>query len=273
MSRKHTNPNYKTRTMKSRQLSAVWIVALVLFGEFGLPVVAWGIENVPDGQKSEIKKVERINTAIVPEPRKRRKNWMTRHAEFNARAKKGSIDLVFLGDSITEEWSVAGKDVWEKYYGSRKAVNFGFSGDRTQHILWRVDHGNVDGIEPKLVVLMIGTNNYTANSAEEISAGIAAVVERLKSKLPKSKILLMGLLPRDDAREATREMFAQINHQIAKLADDKTVYFLDISDRILTKDGAVSTEAMPDLVHLGEKGLEIWAEAIEPYVVKLLGPR
>lgn len=228
----------------------------------------WGNEDRPTDKKPAAKAAKKTNTAVIPQPRPKRKNWMKRHAEFNARAKQGDIDLVFIGDSITEDWNDAGKEVWAKYYGKRKAVNFGFSGDQTQHILWRLDHGNVDGIEPKLVVLMIGTNNYTRHSAEQTVEGITAVVDRLKAKLPKSKILLMGLLPRDDAREATRDKFAEVNKQIAKLADDKTVFFLDLTRKFLREDGALDTTLMPDLVHPGEKGFEVWAEAIEPYVVK-----
>jgi lysophospholipase L1-like esterase len=121
-----------------------------------------------------------------------------------------------------------------------------------------------------LVVLMIGTNNYQDNTAEEIVEGIEAVVQRLKNKLPNTNVLLMGLLPRNDAREATREMFAEINKRISKLADDKTVFFLDLSNKFLTKDGALDTNLMPDLVHPGAKGFEVWAEAIEPYVARFL---
>jgi len=195
------------------------------------------------------------------------------HASLNEKAKQGDVDLVFLGDSITEGWNDAGKDVWAKFYGARKALNLGISGDRTQHVLWRLDNGNIAGIQPKLAVVMIGTNNYSDNTAEEIAAGIKATVEKLRAKLPETKVLLLGIFPRDDKRNETRDKFAQVNQTIAKLDDQKFVYFLDIGPKFLLPDGSLSKEAMPDLLHPEAKGFEIWAEAIEPQVVKLLGEK
>ena len=237
--------------------------------------VTWSISPSPRTAKAQEPTSKTVtakrNSAVVPVPRPRRENWMKRHKEFNERAKKGDVDLLFIGDSITEGWDDDGKEVWAKYYGSRKASNIGFSGDRTQHILWRLDHGNVDGIQPKLVVLMIGTNNWQDNTMEEIAEGVETVVHRLNEKLPKSKVLLMAILPRDDHVKETREKFKHVNERIAKLADGKTVTFLDLTAKFLNPDGKLNTEALPDLVHLGPKGFEIWAEAIEPEVAAAVG--
>ena len=249
-------------------LGLVWAIATVCVS------VAYADKAATDkASPTATKKVKKRNSAIVPVPRPKRQNWLARHAEFNERAKQGNVDLLFVGDSITENWNDDGKDVWKKYYGNRKAFNIGFSGDRTQHILWRLDHGNVDGIMPKLAVLMIGTNNYNDNSIKEIADGIKAVVQKLRDKLPETKVLVMGIIPRDDHREETRDKYAKINEIVAKLADDKTVYFMDISDKYLEPDGSVSKTAIPDLVHPGAEGLEIWAEAIEPLVIKFVGTK
>ena len=116
---------------------------------------------------------------------------------MNARVKQGNVDLIFIGDSITHGWEEAGKDVWQKFYGKRNAVNLGIGGDQTQHVLWRLDHGNIDGISPKLAVIMIGTNNAgSGQQPEQIAEGIKAIVEQLRAKLPETKILLLAIFPR-----------------------------------------------------------------------------
>ena len=130
------------------------------------------------------KEKEKANDAVVPAPREG--NWMKRHDSFNERVKQGNVDLVFIGDSITQGWENAGKNVWAEFYGKRNAVNLGIGGDRTQHVLWRLDHGNIDNIKPKLAVLMIGTNNSSTNTSEQIAAGVKAIVEKLRTKLPET---------------------------------------------------------------------------------------
>lgn len=219
-------------------------------------------------------------SAVLPIPRPERPNWMSRYESMNARVKQGDCDLVFIGDSITEGWETAGKEVWQTYYGGRKAVNLGIGGDRTQHVLWRLDHGNIEGIAPKLAVMMIGTNNIGGNTApsatrdtpEQIAEGVKAIVERLRTKLPDTKVLLLGIFPRGEQKDsALRQITVATNELLAKLADDKTVYYLDIGPKFLTEDGTLTKEVMPDLVHLTPKSYAVWAEAIEPMVAKLLG--
>lgn len=210
------------------------------------------------------------HSAVKPEPREG--GWVKRHESFNARIKQGKVDLLMIGDSITQGWEGAGKEAWKKHYERRNAVNLGIGGDRTQHVLWRLDNGNIEGVEPKLAVLMIGTNNSGSNSSEEIADGVRAIVEKLRTKLPKTKVLVLAVFPRgannDDAR---RKVNAGANERIAKLADDKDVFFLDIGPKFLAADGTLSREIMPDLLHLSPQGYQIWAEAIEPHVAKLMG--
>jgi N-acetylglucosamine-6-sulfatase len=228
------------------------------------------------------------NPSLVPAPRKE-ESCKERHERFNARAKqgheKGDIDLIFLGDSITEGWEGAGKEAWQKHYATRNAVDFGIGGDETQHVLWRLQNGNVSGLDkpqpkdskpPRLVVLMIGTNNLGNSSATpaQTAAGVLAVVKELRAKLPQTKVLLLAIFPREAKPEGSlRKQVAATNQLIkaAKLPDGVT--YLDIADKFTDKDGVIGKDVMPDELHLSPKGYEIWAQAIEPKVHELLGEK
>jgi len=212
------------------------------------------------------------NAAIVPVSRGG--GWMDRHESFNARVEKGNVDLLMIGDSITHGWEGSGRKVWEEFYGKRNAVNLGIGGDRTQHVLWRLENGNIEGISPKLAVLMIGTNNCGSNTPEEIAEGVEAIVEKLRTELPKMKVLVLAIFPRGaDDTHSGRQVNMKANELIAKLADGRMVHFLNINDAFLTKDRILTREIMPDLLHPREKGYGIWAEAMEPTVAKLMGEK
>lgn len=213
------------------------------------------------------------NTATTPAPRDGK--WMDRHESFNKRAKEGDVELLLIGDSITQGWEGAGREVWAKHYTPRKAMNLGISGDRTQHVLWRLDHGNIDGLKPKAAVLMIGTNNSNGkdNTAEEIGAGIQAIVKKLRDKLPDTKVLILAVFPRGEKPNPQREKNAQASKIAGELADGKNVFYLDIGPKFLDADGTLSKEIMPDLLHLSPKGYEIWAASIEEKLVELLGEK
>lgn len=216
----------------------------------------------------------RTNTAIVPVPRPQ-ESPQKRFEELNRRveAAAGNVDLVFLGDSITQGWEGAGKNVWQKYYASRKPLNLGIGGDRTQHVLWRLDHGNLDGLKPKVVVLMIGTNNSNKEDHPpgEILAGVAAIVQRLRERLPETKVLLLGIFPRGTTFSDQRGKLLQINQALAKLDDGRNVFFLELGAQFIEADGGISKAIMPDALHLSERGYELWAAAIEPKLTELLG--
>jgi len=215
---------------------------------------------------------DKPNDAVIPAPREG--NWMKRHDSFNERVKQGNADLIFIGDSITQGWEGAGKNVWSEYYAKRNAVNLGIGGDRTQHVLWRLDHGNIDGINPKLAVLMIGTNNSASNTSEQIAAGIKAIVEKLRTKLPNTKVLILAIFPRGaDKDDAKRKVNEGANEIVKKMADNKMVYFLDIGPKFLADDGTLSKEVMPDLLHLNEASYRTWANSIEPKVKELMGEK
>jgi lysophospholipase L1-like esterase len=216
------------------------------------------------------------NTAIVPVPRDA--NWVKRHEGFVAEAKKGGVDLLFMGDSITDGWRGRGSNVWNQFYVPRHAANFGISGDRTEHVLWRMDNGELDGIKPKVVVLMIGTNNTgkekdgrLRNTIPQVIEGVTAVVNDIRMKLPDSKILLLAIFPRGKIDDFQRGEVAVINTALAKLDDGKTVKFLDIGPEFLEADGTLPRSIMPDLLHPNQKGYQIWADAIEPTLKQMMG--
>jgi lysophospholipase L1-like esterase len=205
------------------------------------------------------------NPAVKPVPRNNLPNWVKRHESFVERAKKGDVDVLFLGDSITQGWEGAGKEAWAKEFEPMKAANFGIGGDQTQHVLWRITEGKeLEGIKPKAVVIMIGTNNTGGNSAEEIADGITAIVQEIRKQLPETKILLLGVFPRSSkATDPVRDKIKDVNKRISKLDDGKNVRYLDIGDKFLEKDGELTKEIMPDYLHLSPRGYEIWAEAIK----------
>jgi beta-glucosidase len=209
--------------------------------------------------------------SITPAPRVEAW-WHQRHESMNARVKQGNVDLLLIGDSITHGWEGAGKDVWNKYYGKRNAVNLGIGGDGVEHVLWRLEHGNIDGISPKLAVLMIGTNNCMS-PAEKIAEGIKRIVEKLRTSLPQTKVLILAIFPRADQSEQVRQNLVKTNQIISKLADNKMVFYLDIGPKFLDANGKLGRDIMPDLLHPNAKGYQIWAEAIEPTVVKLMGEK
>jgi lysophospholipase L1-like esterase len=219
------------------------------------------------------------NTAVIPAPRTFPTNWMSSHEAFVKQAKQDGIDLLFLGDSITAGWlwGNGGLNVWNKYYAPRHAADFGIGYDRTQNVLWRIEHGELDGIKPKVVVLLIGTNNAgnedngkPRNTTPEIVEGVAAIVREIRTRLPESKVLLFGIFPRGETNDPVREQVKAVNAQLAKLDDGKMVKFMDIGSKFLGPDGILSRNIMPDLLHPNEKGYQIWADAMENTLASIL---
>lgn len=219
-----------------------------------------------------------LHSAITPADRLGEEWWKQRFDATNERIGRGDVELLFLGDSITQGWEDAGRDVWNEFYSERNAVNLGFSGDRTQHVLWRLEHHGLERLAqapPKLAVIMIGTNNSNGadNTAEEIADGVAAVVAKLRELLPRTKVLLLAIFPRNERPDAQRAKLAQTNAAIAKLADGKSVHFLDFGAKFLDADGTLLRDLMPDYLHLSGMGYGIWAESIEPLVGEICGAR
>ncbi len=206
---------------------------------------------------------------VQPVPRDN-DGWLERHESMNARVRQGNVDMVFIGDSITHGWEGAGKETWDKYYADRNAVNLGIGGDRTEHVLWRLQNGNIEGISPKAAMVMIGTNNHRDNTAEEIAQGVEAIVALLRAKLPETRILLLAIFPRTDVAEEYQAKVKEASALYAKLGDDPMVDFVDIGKVFLDQDGVLQASIMPDFLHLSKEGYERWAEAVEPWLGRML---
>ena len=192
--------------------------------------------------------------------------WMPRHEEkLNEKEALGDVQLVFLGDSITHAWENKGKDIWKENYASYNALNLGFSGDRTEHVLWRLDHGELDGIKPKAIVIMIGTNNagHRKEESAKTAAGIKAILESIEKKQPQAKVLLLGIFPRGaTSDDPMRKLTDATNEIIKEYADNKRVFYLNINDGFLDKDGKLSRKIMPDLLHPSQSQYQVWADSI-----------
>ena len=204
--------------------------------------------------------------------------FVANHNNFMKRKEK-PIDVLFLGDSITAGWGgktpTGGAKVWEEHYSKMNPANFGIGGDRTQHVLWRIQEGELDGIKPKVVVLMIGTNNSGA-SAEEITKGVKAIITQIHTKLPDSKLLLLGIFPRGERGTgklipATDNKLQAVNSELAKLDDGKQTRYLEIRKPFLSADGgSIPLDVMPDALHPNEKGYQIWAESMQPLLDEMM---
>lgn len=269
--------------MSSTLLRPILSFAIVLGVSFGLtrvhaqpPTETITKAKVQEKAKEQVKEKAKAapaarESATVPAPRDTQAYWMKLHESFLDRAKQGEVDLLFLGDSITQGWGGSGKDVWRRHYEPRKTANFGIGGDRTQHVLWRIQNGELEGISPKLAVLMIGTNNLGANTNDEIADGVTAIVKDLRKQKPSMKILLLGIFPRSEkATDPARARISAINAKIESLADGKHVVYKDIGSVFLEKDGSLSKAIMPDFLHLSRQGYQRWADAIEPTIWSLL---
>ena len=204
-------------------------------------------------------------------------NFQRLHTSFLARGKSGPIGVLFIGDSITAGWGRA-PHIWEHYYGKMQPANFGIGGDQTQHVIWRITNGELDGIAPKVAVLMLGTNNTAAHTADEIAAADKKIVTMIREKLPNTKVLVLAIFPRGARKnaegviteaavaDATKRMniINAVNAQLAKLDDGKNVRFLDINSVFVGQDGKIPFAIMPDQLHPNAAGYQLWADAMKP---------
>ncbi len=219
----------------------------------------------------------RQNVALIPVSRTGA--ITNRQSQVLARAKNapGVYDIEFIGDSITQGWESRGSNVWNEFYGSRKVINMGVSGDRTEHVLWRFEQGQLDGIKAKVAVVMIGTNNSNKNkdgmdmySDTDILEGVTAIVNEIRRRQPDTKIILLGIFPRAKTFSSQRGRLLEINQALAKLDDGQHIFYLDFGSQLIEKDGTISKDIMPDALHPNDAGYRIWAKAIEPKLKELL---
>lgn len=249
------------------------------------PAAATGSSNAAPAQTNAAPAAEapappRPNTAIIPSLFQ---GFRVAHSNNVEVAKKGDIDVLFMGDSITDWWRsggrgkpindaipYGGKAVFDKYFGSLKVANFGIAGDTTQGVLYRLQNGEGQGYNPKAIMLMIGTNNTGRNSPDEIALGVADVVFELRKDFPDAKILLLGIFPRSGPKDRVRAQIADINKIIQSLHDGRHVFYMDIGWKFLADDGTIPREIMSDGLHPTSKGYEIWAQAVHDPLVALM---
>ena len=238
-----------------------WFILCLLLG---LISATYAETNVDKNTQAE---------SIAPTPRQTSEWWQARHDEKVKEIQQGDVDLLMIGDSITHSWEKSGKEVWEKFYKQRKAANIGFSGDRTQHVIWRLQNGEVDDISPKLAVVMIGTNNTGhRDPSQDTALGIETIVKELRTRLPETKILLLAIFPRSATTDdELRKLNDATNGIISGFSDDEHVFYLDINNAFLDEEGNLSKDIMPDFLHPNANGYQIWATAMEPMIQKLIG--
>jgi beta-glucosidase len=250
---------------------------LVLATALALQLAACAQTNVPGTNAAAVVAAPHVNAGLVPA---KHKGDRTDFVVARAKAAPGDYDIEFIGDSITQGWEFVGKNIWNQFYGQRKVINMGVSGDRTENVLWRFEHGQLDGIKAKVAVVMIGTNNSGKNKSgfdsytdNDILEGVVAIVNQIRTRQPDTKILLLGIFPRSAAFSAQRGRLLEINQVLAKLDDGKNIFYQDLGSQYVELDGTISKNIMPDALHPNEKGYVIWANAIEPKLKELLGEK
>lgn len=217
-------------------------------------------------------RVPPANSAIIPNLAE---FFQAQHERNLEVARAGDIELLLMGDSITDFWRreegpFAGKPILDEYFGHWKIANFGIAGDTTQGVLYRLQNGEGEGFSPRATMLMIGTNNTRANNAGEIAEGVGAVVLQLQRSFPDTQILLLGIFPRGRADDPVRQEIAEINEIISALDDGESIHYLDIGDVFLDADGNIPTDVMSDGLHPGPAGYRLWAEAVQAPLSELM---
>ena len=218
---------------------------------------------------------KKLHSAVIPAQRNPEPDldwYWPRFETVNERLSQGDVGMLFIGNSITHGWDWGGITYWNRYYKPRKAVNMGFGGDRTQHVLWHLDNLDFSNVSPKLAVVMIGTNNSNGNdnTAEEIADGMMAVCQRLRDLFPDMKILLLAIFPRGQFPDAQRHKCAQASLLASDIADGQMIHYLDLTDHFVSDLGVLSADIMPDYLHPNQEGYRIWAEAMEETIKQLL---
>ena len=265
----HRSPPHSSRPIvgaKSRFMG-VLVVSISVLAVFAATVSVLQVE----GAEAQAAKK---NHAVIPAPRIS-EWWFARHAKHIGLMSKGDINLLMVGDSITHNFESLGAKVWKKYFEPLKAINLGFGGDRTQHVLWRLNHLPKLKKSPKGAVVLIGTNNicWGSDKPKQAAEGVQAIARKLHDMYPEMKVLVLGVFPRRRKIDHPhRKQIIELNSYLPGLLKDiPNVKFMDIGPKFLDDKGFLSKEMMPDTTHPSEKGHEIWAKAIEPELKKMLG--
>ena len=242
--------------MKNRYcLPPIIILISLLFG-------CREIQNIPTAPPPV-----KLHEAITPIPQSAswaKGWWMSRHQDILQREDKGKTGLIFIGNSIIHHWEDTDIDSWNEFYGKMNPINMGFGGDQTQHVLWRLDHGELEGINPKVAVIIIGTNNVSSgHTPEMIAEGVSMIVARVRKHLPATKILLLAIFPRDELHSHPRKVNTEASRLFSGIADQKSIFFLDLNHIYLDSKGNIPKSLMPDKLHPSAEGYRLWGEAMK----------
>jgi lysophospholipase L1-like esterase len=202
-----------------------------------------------------------------------------------AKARRGGIDIYFEGDSITRRWGTNDAQYqdflanWRGNFWGWNAADFGWGGDTVQNILWRLHNGELDGVNPKIIVLLAGTNNLgaappgdDAAKVDEVTAGIRAILDLMRQQAPRSTIIVMGITPRNDGGTAIVSTINKINDRLSKFADGRSIRYLNINAKLADQEGGLFDGMTVDKLHLSVKGYQVWADALKPIFTEILGP-
>ena len=268
--------------------AGVWLAPVDVPAGYTVKARAFTPDHTPVGTQLEWASRAtgpRIASTLVPVTQGRDwrvYDWPARHAAAVALMQARQPEIVMLGDSIMHFWGgepsgehVGGRrtapEVWDRFFTARRIVNLGYGWDRTENVLWRLRHGEFEHVSPKVVVLMIGTNNVPLNTPDEIAAGVSAICDEIHQRSPASRILLLGIFPRGEKPDANRAAIEAVNQRIATFEGrGGVVTYLDIGDRFLAADRSISKDVMYDFLHPTAKGYGIWAAAMEPTLTRLL---
>lgn len=207
-------------------------------------------------------------------------NSQTAHAELVDKARRGRIDVFVVGDSITRRWGALDYPEllanWRQNFHGWNAANFGWGADYTQHILWRLENGELDGVNPRIIVVQAGTNNVGTVPGDDakvadIVRGIKAILDVCRAKAPAATLVLTGIFPRNDSSAVLPEI-ARINAQIARFADGRTIRYVDVNEKLADRNGTLFDGMSTDKLHLTLKGYQVWADALKPIFTEILGP-
>ncbi|EPR67084.1 GDSL-type esterase/lipase family protein [Cyclobacterium qasimii] len=262
------------------------ITTLLYFAIFSICFIGCKQQNKQVAQTVE----KPVNSAIIPVPKLEDDSydWLVRHSDVLDVKDSLDPEIVLIGNSITHFWGgdypplkyadgssriSNGPASWQATFKNHRVLNLGFGWDRTQNVLWRLNNGELDGLDPKLVVIHIGTNNTSEtknarmNTAAEIVEGIAAIYNGVRSKAPNAKIVLMEIMPREEMPDNPRRLLINETNQLLKIyAADNKIILLDIASKMLTSDGLLTKQVTLDFCHPNDVGYQIWGEALRPYI-------
>ena len=262
--------------------AGVWLAPVELPAGYTLKARAFSPDGAPIGDVVVREGASPTPSTLVPVTQNRDwriYDWAERHAACVKLMKERQPEIVMLGDSITHFWGgepVGGRrtgvEEWDRFFAGRRVVNLGYGWDRTENVLWRLTHGEFDGVTPKVVVVMIGTNNIDLNTPDEIAAGVTAICAELHRRSPSTQILLLGIFPRGEHPDATRAKVDAVNQRISRLDGKDDVTYLDVGGAFLEADGAISNAVMYDFLHPTALGYQKWVAAMGPALDRLMKP-